>query len=318
MIQQWSFGAQRTIARNWDAEVDYVGTKSSHLFVLSNYNQPTISNGVSTKVVPYSNFGQIEYMSARGHGNYNGLQASLTKNLTHGYSFKAAYTLSHSLDNTPEELESSSGDAPNGRNYDAWYGNSDFDVRQRISVNFTWELPFGKGKTLFTSGPTASVFGGWRLSGVYTAYSGHPVTASLSSESSLLDAYGFATAVPNVVGSVHYLHNPKCWFYTSKNSSCSASSSLSDAFADPGKYVVGNSHRNTLVGPRTQVLDASLVKTIPIHRDWSGEFRWEVFNAANHALFGQPSGDLSSGSVASITTLSGDPRVMQLALRLNW
>jgi len=39
---------------------------------------------------------------------------------------------------------------------------------------------------------------------------------------------------------------------------------------------------------------------------------------ANHALFGQPSGDASSGGVASITNLSGDPRVMQFALRVNW
>jgi hypothetical protein len=52
--------------------------------------------------------------------------------------------------------------------------------------------------------------------------------------------------------------------------------------------------------------------------NWNTEIRWEVFNVANHPVFGQPSGNASSGSVASITSLSADPRVMQFAARLNW
>jgi hypothetical protein len=154
---------------------------------------------------------------------------------------------------------------------------------------------------------------------VYTFYSGHPFTANWGSESSLLDAYGFATAVPNVVGPVHYLNKTSCYFYTTANSACSAfGSGLTNPFADPGKYVVGNGSRNTLRGPNTQAFDAALIKNIPIHESLSAEARWEVFNVANHALFGQPNGNVSSGSAAAITSLSGDPRVMQFAIRVNW
>ena len=53
------------------------------------------------------------------------------------------------------------------------------------------------------------------LPGVYTFYSGIPFTAIWGSESSLLDPYGYATAVPNKVGNVHYIHKPSCWFYSS-------------------------------------------------------------------------------------------------------
>jgi hypothetical protein len=163
------------------------------------------------------------------------------------------------------------------------------------------------------------VLGNWRTSGVYTFYSGHPFQANWGSESTLLDAYGYATAVPNVVGKIHYLNKQACWFYTSKNSACSADATgLTDAFADAGNYVVGNSGRNTLVGPNTQVFDAALIKNIRIHENWNAEVRWEVFNVANHALLAQPSGNVSSGSAASITSLSGDPRVMQFAARINW
>ncbi len=318
MVQQWSFGLQRELG-NWLAEVDYVGTKSTHLDVIYDYNQPPISGGVSTKVQPYSNFGVVEYTTPIGYGNYNGLQASLTRRLLNGLSVSVAYTYSHSLDNTPEELENNSGDPPNGRNYSAWYGPSDFDVPQRIAGSYVYELPFGHGKQFLNSGPLAWVLGSWRTSGVYTFYSGHPFTANWGSESSLLDAYGYATAVPNVVGPVHYPKTQTCWFYTTANTACSAfGSGAANPFVDPGKYVVGNGSRNTLRGPNTQVFDAALIKNIPIHETWSAEARWEVFNVANHALFGQPSGNVSSGSAASITSLSGDPRVMQFAIRLNW
>jgi hypothetical protein len=317
-VQQWSFGFQREI-NSWVAEVDYVGTKSTHLDVIYDYNQPPIANGVSTKVQPYADFGQIEYTTPIGFGNYNGLQASLTHPQAKGLSVRVAYTYSRSLDNTPEELENNSGDPPNGRNYSSWYGPSDFNIPQRISGSYVYDLPFGHGKQMLNSGPLAYVFGNWRTSGVYTFYSGHPFTASWGSESSLLDAYGYATAVPNVVAPVHYPKKQGCFFYTAVNSACSAyGSGLTNPFADPGNYVVGNGSRNTLLGPNTQVFDAALIKNIPIHENWNAEARWEVFNVANHALFGQPSGNVSSGSAASITSLSGDPRVMQFAIRVNW
>lgn len=317
-VQQWSFGFQREVS-SWLAEVDYVGTKSTHLDVIYDYNQPLIAGGVSTKIQPYTNFGQIEYTTPIGFGNYNGLQASLTHPQAKGFSVRVAYTYSRSLDNTPEELETNSGDPPNGRNYSSWYGPSDFNIPQRISGTYIYELPFGHGKQMLNSGPLAWVFGNWRTSGVYTFYSGHPITANWGSESSLLDAYGYATAVPNVVAPVHYPKQQSCFFYTAQNSACSAfGSGLTSPFADPGKYVVGNGSRNTLHGPNTQVFDAALIKNIPIHESWNAEARWEVFNVANHALFGQPNGNVSSGSAASITSLSGDPRVMQFAIRISW
>ncbi len=325
-VQQWSFGVQRQITPAWIAEVDYVGTHSDNLDVLRNYNQVLIQgNKVVTTpqapggVVPYPNFGQVEYLDPVGFSNYHGLQASLTRDMHNGLSVRAAYTYSHALDNAPEELETNSGDAPNGRNYDAWYGNADFDVRHRISASYVYELPFGKGKAMLQSGPAAWILGNWTTSGVYTFYSGHPFQAAWSSENSLLDAYGFAVAVPDQVAPVHYLHKQTCWFYDAKNSACGAyGSGLTTPYVDPGAYTIGNVGRNPLVGPQTQLFDFALYKTFPFTERVNSQIRWEVFNVANHPVFGQPSGNASSGSVASITSLSADPRVMQFAIRINF
>jgi hypothetical protein len=110
---------------------------------LRDYNPPLIANNVTTGVVPYANFGYIEYADTIGRGNYNGLEATLSRNLLNGLSLRAAYTYSHSLDNTPQELESNSGAPPNGRNYNAGYGNSDFDITQREALTTSMIFPLG-------------------------------------------------------------------------------------------------------------------------------------------------------------------------------
>jgi TonB dependent receptor len=67
MVQQWSFGVQRELGHKWLGEVDYVGTKSTHLDLIYDYNQPSIVNNVVTPTVPYPNFGQVEYTTPIGH-----------------------------------------------------------------------------------------------------------------------------------------------------------------------------------------------------------------------------------------------------------
>jgi len=321
-VQQWSLGIQRQIGQSWGAEVDYVGTKSTHLDVIRNYNQPLISGNVSTGVVPYSNFGQIEWTSPIGSGRYNGLQASLTHRMTSGLELRAAFTHSRSIDNTPEELESNSGDAPNGRDYAAWFGPSDFDVPNRVAVSYVYNLPFGKGQTMLQHGPASWILGDWETSGVYTYYSGHPfqINENDGNHNSILDPYGYTTATPNEVGKPRVVGDPDCWFFASKDSACGAKapSGSTDAYATTAVGTIGNVGRNTLRGPGVDVLDAALLRNFPIAEGWNVQARWEVFNLTNTPEFGQPNGNITSGGVGSITSLAGDPRVMQFALRLSF
>jgi Carboxypeptidase regulatory-like domain/TonB-dependent Receptor Plug Domain/TonB dependent receptor len=326
MVQQWSLGVQHQFGTQWLAEVNYVGTKSDHLDTLTNYNQPlfvkdqTTGASTSTGVVPYANFGEIEFTSPSAHGHYNGLEASLARRFSDGLSLRTAYTYSRSRDNAPEELENNSGGPPDGRNFGAWYGPSDFDIPHRVALSASYELPFGARKAYLNQGITSTILGGFQLSGVYTYYSGHPFTVTEGgSLANSLDVYGMATAVPNLVGKPVIVGDPNCWFYASSNSACSARRpSLTDAYVTTAPGVAGNSGRNTLRGPSTNVFDFSLIRNFHLYESTNLQFRWEVFNLFNHPLFGQPNGNVTSGGAGQITTLSGDPRVMQFALRLSF
>jgi hypothetical protein len=313
-VQEWSFGVQRKLPAQLVLEADYVGTKSTYLNTLVDLNEPV--NGVA----PYPNFGELEYQRAMGNASYNALQVALTRRFAQGLSMDINYTWSRSIDDAPEELETSSGDAQNPSDYRAWRGPSDFDFPQRFVASYVYELPFGKGKPALQSGIGAAFLGGWRTSGIFTYYSGRPFTlTSGSNYSNALDPFGFATAVPNVIGAPTVLNNVNCWFYVSTNKACTALDPNGvNAFAEQAIGQLGNVGRNILRGPSTTVFDFSLMRDFRIAERAGLQARWEVFNLANTPIFGQHSNNLSSGAVGSITALASDSRAMQFALRLSF
>lgn len=313
-VQQWSFGVQRSLPFHLFVQADYVGTKSTFLTALSDFNQPI--NGVT----PYPNFGYIEYRNPSGNGNYQGLDFTLERRFENDLTFRVAYTLSRSRDNVAEPLNTNSGNAQDGRNYRAWYGPSDFDIPQRVVSSFVYALPFGKGKKMASSGIAAMLLGGLRASGSFTFASGRPFTVSSGGGlSNAIDPFGAATAVPNLVGQIVTPGNVDCWFYNSRQSACrSLAPSATDFFQLQQSGQLGNAGRNILRGPDTRVLDFSLQKEIPIRERLGMEFRWEVFNLTNTTQFALPNRDFSSSAAGTITGLASDPRVMQFALRLKF
>lgn len=317
MTVQWSFGIQRELPSNFFAELNYVGTHSTHLQELFDYNMPI--NGV----LPYPHFGYVEYTNAIACGHYNGLEASLMRRFKNGLQFRLAYTWSRSIDDAPEELVGNDAYAQNGYG-PQWTGPSDFDTPQRIAFSYVYELPAGRGHQLFSRGLASYVLGNWRTSGVYSFSSGLPFTVwSGTALTTALDPNGASdpvnTAVPNVIGKAHIVGNVNCWFFASQNPVCDAlAPGLTDAFQlqQPGQF--GNSGRNSLSGPRTNVFDFALIKDFVITEGKNLQFRWEMFNLFNTPILGPPSSDFSNSAAGQITTLAGDPRVMQFALRLSF
>jgi len=82
---------------------------------------------------------------------------------------------------------------------------------------------------------------------------------------------------------------------------------------------MGNVGRTACAG-RTHTNDFhfALMRDFPIHESVGLQVRRGVFNLTNALPFGHPSNNFSSRSEGKITSLSGDPRVMQFALRLSF
>jgi len=296
-VQQFSVGFQRDLGASFVVSVDGVRTIGDNLAELRNLNQPVGGSGP----LPYPTFGFIEYRATRASSDYKGIDFSLERRFRAGWSLALAYTLGKSTDNSGEHLNTNASFPQDGYHIDAWKGPSDFDVRHRFVGNFVVELPFGEGKKWATSGLGKSILGGWTLAGIYTARTGLPFTVIQNGNVGLS-----MTPLPNRTGTGEGQKTVDRWYDPT-------------AFTIVPNGVFGNSGRNILRGPNWQSADLSLQRRIRIKENAGVTLRWDVFNVFNRTNLGLPDANVSNAATrATITSLSGDPRLMQFAVRVDF
>ena len=295
-LTQASVGAQRELSPGLVLSADFVYTRGSNLATLVNLNQPqpTAAGSNALGALPYPNFGFIEWRAQNGKSEYKGVDLGLEKRLSHGYAFGVSYTLGDSKDNASEQLTTQGSNAfpQDARNFDNWYGPSDYDVRHRFVGNFVWRLPLG-----------SSPFGkDWTVSGIYTRRTGRPFTVNQSNNNVGTNMYG----LPNVSGDTEGPETVDKWFNTG-------------AFQAVTSGTFGNELRNRLRGPGFQNFDLSLQRAVRFHGRASATLRWDVFNLFNTVNFGLPNKNLADPSTfGTISSLSSDPRIMQIAVRFTF
>jgi hypothetical protein len=92
-------------------------------------------------------------------------------------------------------------------------------------------------------------------------------------------------------------------------------------FANPAPNTYGTLGRNILFGPGFANIDTSLAKgwRLPFMGEQGKvEYRFEAFNALNATHLGNPTTGLTNPNFGKITGTSGDPRILQMALKVAW
>jgi hypothetical protein len=313
-MQHWNFNVERQIGAKSVLEVAYVGSKGTKLLTARDINQPQpgiFPPGLPVVPRPNPGFDDINLLESRANSNYNALQARFQQRLARGFSTLASYTWSKSIDDA-SNFFSSAGDPnfpQNSYNVAAERGRSNFDVRHRLSVSYSYALPFGKGRQYLTNdGWLSTVVSGWETYGIVTVQSGRPFTVALLPE---IDNSGTGRSIlgfgandrPNLAGNPQ-LSNPSTdqWFNTA-------------AFAFPAPGTFGNAGRNILDGPGYQTVNVSLMKNTNFSERVTLQFRAEAFNLLNHPNFNLPDNFLGSPTFGRITS-ARDPRHIQFGLRL--
>jgi hypothetical protein len=218
----------------------------------------------------------------------------LEKRFVRGYAFGVAYTIGKSQDNASEQLTTQGSNAfpQNARDFEPWYGPSDYDVRHRFSANFVWNLPLGDNV----------IARDWTVSGIYTAHTGHPFTVTQSGN----NVGTSMTGLPNVTGDTSGPQTVDKWFNTA-------------AFTAVPSGAFGNEERNRLTGPGFQNFDLTFQRLIRLGSRTSATLRWDIFNLFNTVNFGIPNKDVSTAATfGTISSLASDPRTMQLAIRFTF
>jgi hypothetical protein len=305
-VQQWNFGIQQQAGKNRVVEIAYVGSKGTDLLTARDINQPRPSPQ-QPNLRPNPMFADIDHLESAANSIYHSLQARIQQRLTTGLSVLASYTWSKSIDDA-SDFFSSAGDAnfpQNSYSLRAERGLSNFDVRSRLSVSYSYDLPAHR----FNQGWLGALLGGWQTFGILTFQTGQPFTVALqpgldnSNTGTSILGFGGANDRPNVVGNPHLTNaSPDLWFNTA-------------AFAIPPYGSFGNAGRNVLEGPGVQTINLSLVKNAKIREGMSLQFRAESFNFINHLNFHLPDNFIGSPTFGHMLS-AGDPRHVQFGLKL--
>ncbi len=303
-VQQWNFNIQREVAPGYVFTAGYLGSKGTRLPIRRELNPALFRAGATVGNIPARRIYAPEFASIISYENvinstYNALQFTLNKRFSGGFTLLGSYNWSRSIDGMSIDVDGFNGqDTMNMR---ADKGLSDFDVRHRMVASFLWEIP----------GPTAGlgkwILGGWQTNGIFIAQSGRPFNVVSGRDVALS---GTGTQRPDSLGDATL--DPG-------RSRDELMARYFDAtkFALPNAGSYGNTGRNALIGPGDWNLDFALFKRFPIKERAQMQFRWEMFNAFNHANLNNPRSNITAARPGQIDTTSG-PRIMQMGLRMTF
>jgi hypothetical protein len=293
-LHEFNLTLQRQLGATRVAEVAYVGTRGRNLIAAKDINQPRPSTA-SPNLRPDPRFDDITLIESRARSKFDSLQARFQQRYAFGCTMLVAYTLGKSMDDA-SGFFTSAGD-PNfpqdSNNLGAEWGRSSFDVRHRLSVSFSYELPLD-----FT------------ISGIVQMQSGRPFTVALLPEvdrsNTGRSSLGFgANDRPNISGSAAAGNpGPDQWFNTA-------------AFSMPAFGTFGNAGRNILEGPNYKNVNLALLKRVPLRGRTSLQLRAEAFNLLNRANFDLPDNFFGSPTFGQVLS-AGAPRHIQFGVRITF
>ena len=273
---------------------------------------PASKLGQGQSARPYPQFLTITGDNFNGLSNYNGLQTSITKRFSKGFSANANYTWSKNLcdfDAAGWAGQAGSSYFQNAYAPASLYGLSNNDVRQAFKLTAVYQLPIGKGKALLNSGNGVldAFLGGWQASGIYIKQSGMPFTPVMSGANN--DGALSGTWFPNLVGTPT-VSNPTIsqWFNPA-------------AFAAPAALTFGDSGRNILHRTGIDVvefLDGQGLQFREVREGMQLQFRMDATNILNHPAFSNPNNNIGASGVGTISSTTVGGRVVQLGARLSF
>lgn len=346
LAYQWNLDVQQQFPAAILFDLGYAGSHGSHLSTIYQLNQldpkynaslgPALTTQVANPFRPFVSIGALsnakvsqqqlllpypqflsvtEVNKPAGSSSYHSLQLKLVKRQTHGVTLLAAYTWSKLIsDVNGQNAPIGPTDTTVAQNYydlDAERSVSELDVPHSLVVNSVIEAPFGKGKKFFSNtGAFADKFiGGWKVTGIFTAQSGFPLTLTTT-------AVGGANRVNPVPGVNPVIHGDRSnservqkWFNTA-------------AFITPPAYQFGTVRRTFTGqrGPGVVNLDTSLIKDTLFFDRLNTEFRAEFFNVTNTPHFGMPNMSAQALAFGTITSVIPSPpqRQVQFALKVSF
>jgi hypothetical protein len=370
-VATWNMDIQHVFHENLTLDARYVGTHGYHLSVQDQLNRQPVVNAtdalpvylqapsqstlnsltstLSALTSSYNNYGDIvpAYHAAGvngvvtsyqpwGSSSYNGLALEAKYRYTNGLQFIAAYTWSHDLDNSTADVFSTYTTPrrpQDARNLGPDYSSSALDHRQRFTYAAVYTVPFFQKSSNWL---LKNIAGNWDAAPIYTLQSGTLATAQAGVDANLNgDSAGDRTII-NAAG------NPLLGSGVTPLTN-SAGQTVAFLATNPGaeyiatpKGALANGGRNTLVLPRINDIDLSLIKKFNITERYKFQIGVRATNLFNHPQYtggllndvgvsGQTSTDVHNALIPGMSSFqqwsqvfSSNPRFLQISAKFSF
>jgi hypothetical protein len=312
---QWNFGVQHVFHKDYTFEARYLGTRGVHLLVQQqinkvapvqpNHSLPTFLQQPSQAELdalpltlaqlsaesnnpiygPYGFTSNITAWPPIGNSIYHGLAVQMTRRFARGFQMTGAYTWSHNIDDSTATHFSTvltPRRAQDFYNVRADRASSALDRRQRLTLNWLWEMPWYKNSGSWFA---KNVLGNWRWVGTYTAESPEYVTVQSGTDSNLNgDTAGDRTIV-NPAGVWNRGSDVTALTNSTGDIVGYLATDPTARYIKAGKGAYPNGGRNTLPSRGINDFDMSLGKRFNFTERTAIEFRADASNIFNHPQY---------------------------------
>jgi len=318
---QYNLSLEQELARKLTFQAAYVGSSSHGLTGLKDINpfNPATLNATPQRLLNQTPGNQLAGGGFNGslgflpqfqnvaNANYNALQLSLRQQQTSvpvlgSMYYTVSYTWAHSLDDA-SGFRNNSAQVPFFQPH-LFYGSSDFDLRQALTISGGWDLPFHAGPKVLVKG--------WSLYPLLTARTGYPFTinAGLPTLNGVPGPSGAGDGGlvnANLVSPIQYV-----------NSHATGTFFNPAAFSANVASGYGTAPRNGFTGPGRTNLDLSLAKAIPLYGDRVNlKLSADAFNIFNHTEFQALGTNAASPTLGQVLTVYPS-RILQLAAHVTF
>jgi hypothetical protein len=321
---QMNASVQQELTRTLVVSIAYVGSLGRKLVVSQDLNYPTFNTTTPTanttnnvnarRPIDTGVLGGILAEQSRATSNYNALQVTFVKQMSHGISFNGYYAFtktleSYNLDSTaaPEDFN----------NLKIERGPSAADQRNIFVASVVWQPNY-----IHTNRYLGAALNHWKVTPIIKLYSGMPFNITTGVDT---NADGNTTDRPNLIGnpfnasSNHKSRAAEIKRYFDPSAFCAytTASPASCPGTGPGG-ADGTVERNGFTGPSSRDVDLALLRDFPIREGVVFELRGEASNVFNFVNLNNPNGAINISSTTYQITTAGAMRQIQIGGRLTF
>ena len=280
--RSWGLSLQHRWTQELILDAGYQNSRTDHRLETISFNDAIPGVGDRQSRRPYPDLQSVLFTAALADAWYHGAFLQLEKRPGQGaLHLLGSLSWSNLIDTGGGDQGSQSSRLLRSINMppELNRGAGESQIRKRLLLSGSYELPFGSGKKLARRGVAARILRGWSLHGISTFQDGPSFTVFLPGDP--LDTGSSYSQWPDRVRDANLpssQRTPQRWFDTA-------------AFVHPGETRYGNAGRNTVKGPGLMNLDISLRRTLQVQDQSTLEVRLESFNSLNRANFSVRSRD---------------------------